>query len=77
MEKKDRSPQSHAMALVVEVGLLLFCDTNGVGATDSLESPESRCGEQPTALLEPMFHIMHWNSHRPGAELTLQNQRGQ
>ena len=59
MEKKDRSPQSHAVAPVVTAGLLLFFDTNGVGATDSLESPESRCGEQPAALLEPVFHIMH------------------
>lgn len=41
----------------------------GQGRTHtSLERPESRCRDQPLALEEPVFSIVHSNSHLPGAE---------
>lgn len=48
MEKKDRSPQSRAMTPVVTTGLLLFFDTNGVGAANSLESQDVGNSQRPS-----------------------------
>lgn len=55
--RKRRASYSFAPA---SAGLLCsFSGTGSVGAAAPLERPESQCRDQPTALEEPEFSIVH------------------